>query len=79
MLLIKNANLITMEDLNYQIADVLISNGKIEAIGALDASRYPNVEIIDAAGRIRHPRHRRSALPHRHLRRSHWLRRRGRQ
>lgn len=49
MLLIKNANLITMEEINYEIKDILVKNGKIEAIGTFNPSNYPNYKVIDAA------------------------------
>ena len=33
MLLIKNANLISMEDINYELKDILVNEGKIVGIG----------------------------------------------
>ena len=51
MLLIKNANLISMEDINYEIKDILIKEGKIEAIGSFEPNDYPNYKVIDAAFR----------------------------
>lgn len=51
MILIKNANLISMEDINYEICDILLNGNKIEKIGQLNEAYYPNVTIIDAKGR----------------------------
>lgn len=51
MILIKNANLISMEDINYEICDILVEDGIIEKVGKLDESDYPNATIIDAKGR----------------------------
>lgn len=48
MLLIKNANLISMEDINYQIRDILVKNKKIEAIGIFNPEDYPEYTVIDA-------------------------------
>jgi len=48
MYLIKNANLISMAEINYKIKDILIENGKIAKIGKLDPSDYPNAKVIDA-------------------------------
>jgi len=51
MILIKNANLISMEEVNYEICDILIENKIIKEIGKIDESKYLNVEIIDAKGK----------------------------
>ena len=51
MLLIKNANLISMEEINYEIKDILIEGKKILAIGKFDEKDYPNATVIDARGR----------------------------
>lgn len=51
MILIKNANLISMEDINYEICDILVEDGIIEKIGKLDENDYPNATVIDAKGR----------------------------
>ena len=51
MILIKNANLLTMEEINYQKMDVLVEDGKIKAIGNFDELDYPEAVIIDALGR----------------------------
>ena len=51
MILIKNANLISMEDINYEICDILVEDGIIEKVGKLDESDYPNATVIDAKGR----------------------------
>ncbi|MDD3122571.1 MAG: amidohydrolase [Candidatus Izemoplasmatales bacterium] len=48
MILIKNANLISMANINYKIQDILIDGTKIKAIGKIKESDYPNVEVIDA-------------------------------
>ncbi len=50
MYLIKNANLISMADINYEIKDILIENSKISKIGNLNESDYPNAQVIDALG-----------------------------
>ena len=51
MLLIKNANLISMEEINYELKNILIKDGKIEAIGSFNSCDYPNYQVIDAKGR----------------------------
>ena len=51
MLLIKNANLISMEDINYELKDILVNEGKIVGIGSYDEANYPGCEVIDAKGR----------------------------
>lgn len=51
MLLIKNANLISMEEINYEIKDILIENDKIVGIGIFEEKNYPNATIINADGR----------------------------
>ena len=51
MLLIKNANLISMEDINYEIRDILVKDGKIQAIGKFDENDYKEYKVIDAKGR----------------------------
>jgi imidazolonepropionase-like amidohydrolase len=51
MYLIKNANLISMKDINYRVTDILIEEGKIKAIGKLNAKDYPNHQVIDAMKR----------------------------
>ena len=51
MILIKNANLISMEEINYEICDILVENGLIEKVGKLNESDYPDATIIDANGR----------------------------
>jgi len=48
MILIKNANLISMADINYEIKDILLENQKIKAIGKFDAKDYPEAKVIDA-------------------------------
>ena len=51
MIIIKNANLISMEEINYEICDILIENGLIKQIGKIDEQKYPNAKIIDANGK----------------------------
>ena len=48
MILIKNANLISMEEINYEICDILIEGKIISKIGKLDEKDYPNAKVIDA-------------------------------
>lgn len=52
MILIKNANLISMEEVNYEICDILLDGNKIEKIGHLNEEDYPNVVVVDAKGRF---------------------------
>ena len=52
MILIKNANLISMEEVNYEICDILLEGNKIEKIGHLNEEDYPNVVVVDAKGRF---------------------------
>jgi len=52
MILIKNANLISMEEVNYEICDILLDGNKIEKIGHLSEEDYPNVVVVDAKGRF---------------------------
>ena len=52
MILIKNANLISMEEVNYEICDILLDGNKIEKIGHLNEEDYPNVVVIDATKRF---------------------------
>ena len=42
MLLIKNANLISMEDINYEIKDILVKDGKILARGHNQKEKHNN-------------------------------------
>ena len=51
MILIKNANLISMEEINYEICDVLTDGKKIVKIGKIDETLYPNALVIDACGK----------------------------
>ncbi len=48
MYLIKNANLISMADINYETADILIKGDKIVKVGILDPKDYPGYKLIDA-------------------------------
>ena len=51
MILIKNANLISMEEINYEICDILVEGKLISKIGKLDEKEYPNAKVIDAKGK----------------------------
>ena len=51
MILIKNANLISMEEINYEICDILVEGKLISKIGKLDEKDYPNAKVIDAKGK----------------------------
>ncbi len=48
MYLIKNANLLSMADINYEITDILVEGKVIKKIGKMNAKDYPNIEVIDA-------------------------------
>lgn len=48
MILIKNANLISMEEINYEIRDILIEGKKIKKIGKDLEKEFPQAEVIDA-------------------------------
>ena len=48
MYLIKNANLISMAEINYEINDILIKDGKIVEIGKIKESDFPKAKVIDA-------------------------------
>lgn len=50
MLLIKNANLISMKDINYEICDILVEGRKIKAIGKFSELDFDNIVVIDAKG-----------------------------
>ena len=51
MILIKNANLISMEEVNYEICDILIEGKTIKQVGKIDEKEYPNAKVIDAEGK----------------------------
>ena len=51
MLLIKNAYLLSMEEINYQTCDILVKDGKILDIGQFDEKDYPEYQVIDAKNR----------------------------
>ena len=51
MILIKNANLISMEEINFEICDILVEGKLISKIGKLDEKDYPNAKVIDAKGK----------------------------
>jgi len=48
MILIKNANLIGMKDVNYEIKDILIVDSKVKKIGSIDEKAFDDIKIIDA-------------------------------
>ena len=48
MYLIKNANLLSMAEINYEICDILIEGNKISKIGKLKEKDYPEATVIDA-------------------------------
>lgn len=51
MLIIKNANLITMEEDNFVTGSIVVEDGKIVAVGKdLKLEQYGDVETIDAQG-----------------------------
>ena len=51
MLIIKNANLITMDKDNYVNGSIVVENGKILAVGkGIDLKQYKNAETVDAKG-----------------------------
>lgn len=51
MILIKNALLVSMKDINYEIKDILIDGTKIKKIGNINAKDYSDITIIDAEKR----------------------------
>lgn len=52
MLLIKNATLVGMAEINYEITDILADGPKILKIGMLNPSDYPTATVIDANNRL---------------------------
>ncbi|MDY0023478.1 MAG: amidohydrolase [Candidatus Izemoplasmatales bacterium] len=50
MYLIKNANLISMADINYEMTDILVEGKTIKQIGKLNEKDFKNVKVIDASG-----------------------------
>lgn len=52
MILIKNATLLSMADINYEITDILLEGSKIKAIGLFDPKDYPKAKVIDAQKRF---------------------------
>ncbi len=48
MILIKNANLISMSDVNYKIVDILVSDGVVKEIGELNEKDFLDALVIDA-------------------------------
>ena len=51
MILIKNANLISMEEINYEICDIPAEDGIIKKVGIINCEDYPDAKVIDANGR----------------------------
>ncbi len=52
MILIKNANLYSMADINNEICDILVDGSKIAKLGKLNEADYPNAKIIDAKNQM---------------------------
>ncbi|HQN74605.1 MAG TPA: amidohydrolase family protein [Bacillota bacterium] len=50
MYLIKNANLISMADVNYELKDILVEGKIIKKIGKINEADYPMAKVIDASG-----------------------------
>lgn len=50
MLVITNANIITVSGKNYSNGSIVIENGKIKEIGDLSLEKFKDLEIIDAKG-----------------------------
>ncbi|MBN2541059.1 MAG: amidohydrolase [Bacilli bacterium] len=48
MYLIKNANLVSMADVNYEVTDILVENGKIAKVGKINEKDFPKATVIDA-------------------------------
>jgi len=51
MILIKNAYLVSMKDINYEIQDILIEGSKIKDIGHFEVKDYPKATVINAKKR----------------------------
>ena len=49
--MIKNAYLLSMEDVNYEVCDILVKDGKVSKIGKLNEKDYEGVKVIDAKER----------------------------
>ncbi len=52
MILIKNANLLSMVEDNPKITDILTDGKVIHKIGAIEAKDYPQAQVIDAQGKL---------------------------
>ncbi len=52
MILIKNAYLLSMKDINYETKDILLENKTIIKIGNLETKDYPEAMLIDANNRF---------------------------
>ncbi|MFA6648048.1 MAG: hypothetical protein WCS32_05370, partial [Candidatus Izemoplasmatales bacterium] len=52
MYLIKNANLISMAKINYEVVDILVEGNKIKQIGKIDEKDFSGAKVINAAGNI---------------------------
>lgn len=52
MIIIKNANLLSMAGIDEEIMDIRTADGKIQEIGKIDETKYPEYEVIDAKGKL---------------------------
>lgn len=52
MILLKNAYLLGMADVNYETKDLLLEGKTVKAIGTFDPADYPGARVIDAANRF---------------------------
>lgn len=52
MIIIKNADLVNMANICHENKDILIEGTVIKEVGDIDASKYPQANIIDANGRL---------------------------
>ena len=52
MILIKNAQLISMAEINYELSDILVEGNVIKAVGHFSEKDYPSATVIDAEKRF---------------------------
>ncbi len=52
MILIKNAYLLGMAEVNYETKDLLLEGKTVKAIGTFEAADYPQARVIEAANRF---------------------------
>lgn len=52
MIIIKNANLMSMEDIENEIVDILVEDKKIKKIGQIDEKEYKGAVIINAESKL---------------------------